>query len=147
MHRLLVVIALMSTTAFADDSPPLEFGGGVQFFRPVNLGASFYLGFTKHQAAHIKAARYVPIQGIDSEEDYKGRIYDVGISWVIFKHRFLDGVGLEVGPFFRDYDLRRGGMHPIDDERVGVRALGGAYFPSTACSSPSLLASPRCPKR
>jgi hypothetical protein len=129
MRIILVVIALMSTTAHAEERERLRIGGGIQFFRPPTVGASFFLGLSGPHAVHVKVARYLPVQSIEAEEDYHGGIYDVGMSYVLFQHRFLSGLGLEVGPFYRNYDLKQGGRTVRDNERLGGRALLALYFP------------------
>ena len=136
MRAILLVIALMSTTAHAETaSQPMKIGVGASFFRPWNLGASVFVGLTDHQALHVRAARYLPIRGPAAEYDLDGRIYEVGVSWAAFSNHLLDGMSIELGAFARNsnfgLDLDTG---DTDDntrrrtESFGAHALVGFNF-------------------
>lgn len=157
MRRLVILAVVMLTTARARAAPvlpPGDPGAGRPFAIAVNLpfawpwsfAASAWLGVDDHQAIRANFARYRgPLWQIlpnlaeaDGEDDEEGAVppnfgatTDLGLGWVYYPRRALDGPCYELGALLRLNRLR----DQIDDHNVAaieqftnvysVRALAG----------------------
>jgi hypothetical protein len=123
---------------------PIAFAVNVPFAWPWSLAVSSWVGLDAHHAIRANYARYRgplwkiipnllesegPEEG-DLPADY-GHTTDVGVGWVYFPRRVLDGPTLEVGALLRLDRLRDqiDRMNVASEEqrtnRYGVRALAG----------------------
>jgi len=140
MRHLVVSVALAAVatgTAQAEQSRPDGAGPGPPFALAVNVlpvardafAVSAWIGRDAHQAIRANVARYrgplwlrvlAPVFS-DGEEDSDvapefGATTDLGIGWVYYPRRLLDGVSLEAGVLCR-FDRRR---NYVDDQNVAA---------------------------
>lgn len=138
MRRVLICVMVLATgTARAEPAPPTEPPVGRPIALAINvpvawhwsLGASAWVGLDQHHAIRANFARYrgplwqiIPnLLEADGEDDEAGSIppefgatTDLGLGWVYYPRRVLDGASLEVGALVRVNRLR----DRIDDKNV-----------------------------